>query len=116
MPESRHWPLVLAISVASRAIAWLLLCGFLAFEIVLAVYDWQQFRADPETFHRVYEQPWLEQAIVRSFGVLSAAGLVLQLRGWRRQRFSRIALSVPLLNALFFAANETFGILVTWCG
>lgn len=102
--------------VVPRVIGWVLLCAFLALEIDLALHDWLQYRAAPETFHRVFRDPYLEQAISRAFGLLAVLGLILQIRGWRGWRFSRIAISVPVLEATFVAANNVFGILVTCCG
>lgn len=87
-----------------------------ALEIDLALHDWLKYRAAPETFHRVFRDPYLEQAISRAFGLLAVLGLILQIRGWRGWRFSRLAISVPVLEATFVAANNVFGILVTCCG
>jgi hypothetical protein len=67
-------------------------------------------------FHRVYENPALEQAIAFVDNLIAATGLFFQLRGWRRQRTSRVALAAVGLGIVVAVAVPVSGLLVTCCG
>jgi uncharacterized membrane protein len=93
-------------------LVWLVLL----FSLVIGVGDHLNYIENSETYHRVYENPWLEQAISFLATVVAAVGLVFQARGWRQRRFSRIALAAATLEVAIGFAVPMSGVLVTCCG
>jgi len=88
----------------------------LLFSLVIGVGDHLNYLENSETYHRVYESPWLEQAISFLATVVAAIGMVFQARGWHQRRFSRIALAAAALEVAIGFAVPMSGVLVTCCG
>jgi hypothetical protein len=75
-----------------RSIAYWTALLLLSFEVWAGIVDYQGYLEDPETYHRVYLKPELQQALSHVFGVLAAVALAFHLRGWRGRRFSRVTI------------------------
>jgi hypothetical protein len=83
---ARPWRRRLRSTAYWTALIWL------SFEVWAAIGDYQEYLEDPETYHRVYLKPELQQALSHIFGVLAAIALAFHLRGWRGRRFSRVTI------------------------
>jgi hypothetical protein len=98
-----------------RGLAWWVLTGFLAFEVLASLVNFIGYREDPETYARVYRDPFLQQAVSHVFGLLSLVALYGQLRVRQGRGISAPAL-VYLVAALCFAvADRAFGIVRVCC-
>jgi len=77
--------------------------------------DFVGYHEDPETYARVYRDPFLQQAVSRVFGVLALIALYAQIRVWRGRRFSIVAIGYLVAVLCFAIADWTFGIVRVCC-
>lgn len=99
-----------------RPTAYWLLWLWLAFGLCGSAFDSVQYLDDPTTYHQVYRDPALQQAVSRAFGILQVTGLVTLAIGFRERRFSRFAVSVVFLELIYLVLYSQADIIVICCG
>jgi hypothetical protein len=99
----------------ARGVAWWAVTAFLTLEILVSLGDFVGYHEDPETYARVYRDPFLQQAVSRVFGVLALIALYAQIRVWRGRRFSIVAIGYLVAVLCFAIADWTFGIVRVCC-
>jgi hypothetical protein len=99
-----------------RAIAYWLFWLWLALVLWVFVGDLANYLVDSETYHRVYRDLHFYRATMWAAAVLSILAVGFQAAGWRKRRFSRIAIAISVVLVGYMVANLTFDIHKTCCG
>lgn len=100
---------------AVRAIAYWCLWCFLVVSVLAAAGDIWGYHNDPTTYHQVYRDAVLHERVTWTYLVLAAIGIPFQAAGWKKRRFSAVAVSVFALHICFAVADHMFGIILICC-
>ena len=76
--------------------------------IITTTGDFFGYLKDPATYHQVYRNAELQQAISHVYGFTAAFAIPFQLAGWRTTQNSRIAIAVFLLQVCFGQVEDRF--------
>jgi|GEM_PF-1932590 len=99
----------------ARAIAYWGLWIFLVTGLVGNVLNISGYIEDPRTYHQVYRDAVLQQTVSWTELILLTVALPFQVAGWKKRRFSAVAVTVFALHVCFVIADDVFGIILICC-
>ena len=99
----------------ARSIAYWGLWAFLITGIVGNVLNISGYVEDPTTYHQVYRDAVLQQAVSWIEVLLLIVALPFQAAGWKKRRFSAVAVTAFALHVCFVVVDHVFGIIVICC-
>ena len=100
---------------AVRAVAYWGLWCFLVVSVLAGAGDIWDYQIDPTTYHQVYLDAVLHERITWAYLVLAAIAIPFQAAGWRKRRFSAVAVAVFALHVCFAIGDHVFGIDLICC-
>ncbi|MBX9944469.1 MAG: hypothetical protein K2Y40_10355 [Reyranella sp.] len=98
-----------------RAIAYWGLWCFLVISVFAGAGDIWGYYSDPTTYHQVYRDAVLHDRVAWAYFVLATIAIPFQAAGWKKRRFSVVAVAVFALHVCFAVADQVFGIILICC-
>jgi hypothetical protein len=100
---------------AVRAVAYWGLWCILVVSVLAGAGDIWGYHNDPTTYHQVYLDAVLHERITWAYLVSATIAIPFQAAGWKKRRFSAVAVAVFALHVCFAVVDHVFGIDLICC-